>query len=173
MSLFTCHMAAVSPLGVALESPGRGGPSREGETMDFGVVADVDRKAGVKVEELYFGGVLVLQGKGPQLAGERARLRGVGGSGFDHDGRTLPTAFSEADQRTAGGPVVPAEHLFARFRVQGARRRFDPLRQAAAKPEPSCFIAVAAITHAVPYGALLRRNSRFQVRSSKSTWRGG
>ena len=48
------------------------GPLCERETVDFGVVADVDRELRVKVEKFDRGGVLVGEREGAEFAGEGA-----------------------------------------------------------------------------------------------------
>src|SRR5581483_2364660 len=133
-------------------------PSGERQPMNFRVMADIDRELRVKIKKSDRGGMRMLPGEGPQLSGPGARLAAVFRPGFDHEGGPLRAARAETDKSAAPRLRMGAKYLFTRFGEHRPGRRLDPLRLAAAKPQPSVRVEITAVTHAMPDRAIRAGN---------------
>src|ERR1019366_4722654 len=144
---------ACSSFWIAFETLRRRGPFGEGEPVDLGVVADVDREARMKIEEFDRLRVLVLEGERAEFVSQTAAGTRIRQIEFNNDGRTLLAAGAEADEGTARGETMRAKHPFARFGVQGASGGLDAFGLAPAEPEAAIGVEVTTVTHAVPDAA--------------------
>lgn len=143
-----------SSFGVGLVAGGAGGgPAGEGEAVDFGVVADIDREGGPEVEELDAGGVGMTFGDFAEFAGEAAALGAVGdeggGRGFDDDGEALAAERAEADQGAAADVGVGVEEGFDLFGEEWAVAGVHALGFASAEPESAGVVEVAGVAETV------------------------
>ena len=146
-------MVNVLAFRIGLVALGGGGPLREREAMNLGIVADVDRKLRVEVEKFNGCGVRMLKRENPQFTSEEAGGRRIFDHGFDDQRGTLAATFAETDEGAAGDPGVASKHLLARLGVECALLRFDSLNFASNEPQTTVGIEVAAVAHAMPNGA--------------------
>src|SRR6185436_11951576 len=93
-------------------------------------------------------GVRVREGERAQLAGEGAGLAGVADNRLDDERWALGGTFAEPDEGAAGGTGVGAEDLLTGLGVERAGGRLDALSFAAAEPEATGRIHIAAVAHA-------------------------
>ena len=140
------------PFGVGFVAFCGFGPLGEGESVNFGVVADVDGQLGVKVKAFDRGGVGRGQGEGAEFAGESPGLGGIADGRFDDDGGKLVRGAAETDEGAARGAGVDAEDLFAGFGVKNTLGGGDAFGFAAAEPEAAVGVEVTAVAEAVKDG---------------------